>query len=113
MTKPQSRARLAQVAGALLVIAVLMSACVAPGAPTGTPSATTAPAPPTAAPSAATQPAVQPTAATGPSAPLATAEPGSQEAGASANLNPAAKFVTHYKGDPNAKVVIIEVSDFQ
>jgi hypothetical protein len=46
-------------------------------------------------------------------APAGTVEPGSQEPGPSANLNPAAKFTTHFKGDPNAPVVIIEISDFQ
>ena len=110
MTKTQSRARLTSLAAALLVIAVMVTACGAPSAPAGTPQPATAPAPGAQATSPA---ATQPAPGSGPTAPLATADPGSQEPGASANLNPAARFTTHYKGDPNAPVVIIEVSDFQ
>jgi hypothetical protein len=121
MRKTQSRARFAPLGGALpslalLVVAVVMTACVASSAPQATPAAQATQggaAPSAVAPSAATQPAPQATSATGPSAPFATAAPGSQEAGASASLSPAAKYVTHWKGDPNAKVAIIEISDFQ
>jgi protein-disulfide isomerase len=114
MRKTQSRARPALLGLALLVIGAVVTACGAPSAPAGTPAPATAAAPGAQATApAATQPAVQPTTATGPAAAAGTAEPGSQEPGASVNLNPAAKFTTHYKGDPNAKVVIIEVSDFQ
>jgi hypothetical protein len=116
MRKTQSRAWLALssrgwLAGALLVVAAVMTACVAPSAPQATPAVQTTTVAVT--PGAATQPAAQATTASGPAAPAATAELGSQEAGQSANLNPAAKYVTHWKGDPNAKVVIIEISDFQ
>ncbi len=103
MRQTQSRARRAPIYLALLVIALVVTACGAPGAPQATPSGPGTPA-------VATQAAPQ---ATAQSAPAGTAAPGSQEAGASANLSPAAKFTTHWKGDPNAKVVIIEVSDFQ
>jgi hypothetical protein len=120
MRRTQSRARRTLggalssrgwLAGALLVVAVVMTACVAPSAPQATPAAQASPS--AANPAAATQAVPQATSATGPSAPFATAAPGSQEVGASANLSPAAKYVTHWKGDPNAKAVIIEVSDFQ
>ena len=112
MRKTQSRAKRALlgrvlVGGALLVVMIVATACgAAPSAPPATPVAEVTP-------SAATQPAPQATTGTGPSAPAGTAEPGSQEPGASAALNPAAKYTTHYKGDPNAPVVLIEVSDFQ
>ncbi len=110
MRRTQWRAGLA-LGLALLVVAVVVTACGAPSAFQPTPAAQATSAPATQG--AATQAAPQATSATGPSAPLATANPGSQDVGASANLSPAAKFTTHWKGDPNAKVVIIEVSDFQ
>lgn len=93
-------------AGALLVVMLVMAACAAPGAPQVAPEAQASPN--AAAPTEAAQAAPQTTAAS-----FATAEPGSQEVGASAGLSPAAKYVTHWKGNPDAKVVIIEISDFQ
>ncbi len=112
MRRTQSRARLVVSSLALLVVAVVMTACVAPTAQQATPAAQRTEG--AATPSAATQPAPQSTqSAAGPSAPFATAAPGSQEVGATAGLSPAAKYVTHWKGDPNANVAIIEISDFQ
>lgn len=106
MRKTQSRARPALACLILLIVALAVTACVAPSAPPATVSVQ-------ASPGAATQPAPQATTEAGPAAPAGTAEPGSQEPGASAALNPAAEFTRHWKGDPNAKVVIVEISDFQ
>jgi hypothetical protein len=96
----------------LLVIGLLLVLVVAVGAACGskaTPAAPTqAPAPTQAAAPQATQPAAgQPTVAPAP------VQQESQDAGPSLSKNPAAAIARHYQGDPNAPVVLIEISDFQ
>jgi hypothetical protein len=46
-------------------------------------------------------------------APQAGAAPASQEVGASGAKSPAAASVKHWQGDPNAPVVMVEISDYQ
>ena len=65
-----------------------------------------APAQATAAPQA-TQPAASQPAVAAPAA------QDSQEPGASLAINPAAADTRHFKGNPNASIVLIEISDFQ
>jgi protein-disulfide isomerase len=91
----------------LLVLMAIGAACAAPQ-PSSSPSAPTqAGAPTQAAAPQATQPAVvSPTGA-------APAQQDSQDPGPSLTKSPAAANTRHFQGDPNAPVVVIEVSDFQ
>jgi hypothetical protein len=102
MRQPQSRARLALVGLALLVVALVVAAC-AGAAPIQTPP-TPAPANDTPAPAAqATQPAESG------ETPSATTAPGQAldlQVGVDADGN-------FYRGDPNAPVKLVEWSDFQ
>lgn len=103
MKLPPIRPGLAALGLALLLVGALAAAC----APT--PSETPAPAAATAAPS---EPAAAATASQngGSRADIAF---GSQDAGPSLAKNPAAASTRHYKGNPDAPVVVIEISDFQ
>lgn len=97
MTNTRSRARLALLSMALLVVALLAAACVGGGqapAPTQPPAQATSPGAATAQ-AAATQPPTQ-----GTTAPL------DLPAGVDADGN-------FYLGDPNAAVKFEEWSDFQ
>jgi hypothetical protein len=107
MNQLRSRTRLRLFASALvlLIVALVGAACgskATPAAPTQAPAPTQAAAP------QATQPAAgQPTVAPAP------VQQESQDAGPSLSKNPAAAIARHYQGDPNAPVVLIEISDFQ
>jgi protein-disulfide isomerase len=99
--------RLLLVAAALVLALVVGAACgskPAPAAPTQAPVSAQATAPQAVAPQA-TQPAANP--------PTASVQQDSQDAGPSLAKNPAAANTRHYQGDPNAPVVLIEISDFQ
>jgi len=99
--------------GAVLTTALVVSAACgsqpAPAAPTQAPAPTQAAAPQTVAPTA-TQPAANAPAA---GAAIGSDKQWSQDPAPSLSKSPAAAKVRHYQGDPNAPVVLIEVSDFQ
>ncbi|MCX6032381.1 MAG: hypothetical protein NT169_24200 [Chloroflexi bacterium] len=102
LPRPRVWLRLIGLTLALFVIALIGAACIPATLPA--PAATSAPAPAVAKPPAATA---------GPTASLAPVQQGSQEAGPSLAKSPAAAKTHHYQGDPNATVVLIEISDFQ
>lgn len=95
-----ARTRLAPLSLLVLMIGALVAGCV-PSTPVP-PLSTSTPA------EVATQPP-----ATEVTASQSDAALGSQEAGASVAKNPLAASTRHYKGDPNAPIVVIEISDFQ
>jgi|GEM_PF-1818764 len=89
------------VLGGLLMLALMVCAACAPASAPATQTPTTAPP--------ATQPAAsQPTVgATSPQ------QQSSQDPGPSISKSPAAAETRHWKGNPDAPVVLIEISDFQ
>ncbi len=98
MHLPRLRAQAGLLGLALLTVTLIGAAC-APAAPSpgGTPTQPVTPA------------AVGPVrTGAGTSAPQV-----SQDPGPSAAKSPAAAKTHHYKGDPNAPIVVIEISDFQ
>ena len=98
---PRAWLRLIGLVLALLVTALIGAACAPATLPA--PTATSAP----------TLVIAQPPATTRPAATLAPISQTSQEAGPSLAKSPAAAKTHHYQGDPNAPVVLIEISDFQ
>ncbi len=97
--------------GAVLVLAAVVSAACgakpAPVTPTQAPVPTQAVAPQAVAPQA-TQPAANP-----PTAAVGADKQWSQDPAPSLSKNPAVANTRHFQGDPNAPVVLVEISDFQ
>lgn len=99
------RPRLAALGLVTLLIGLLAAAC----APAPTPANAPAPAVSTSAAPARTTPAA-PGQVVGTQADTAL---GAQDAGPSLAKSPAAASTRHFKGNPDAPVVVIEISDFQ
>jgi hypothetical protein len=105
--------------GAVLVLAAVVSAACgakpAPVAPTQAPAPTQATVPQAVTPQAvapqATQPAANPS--TTAAAAVGSDKQWSQDPAPSLSKNPAVANTRHFQGDPNAPVVLVEISDFQ
>jgi len=100
--------------GAVLALALVVSAACgaqpAPAAPTQAPTPTQATAPQAVAPQA-TQPAANPPTAA--ASAVGSDKQWSQDPASTVAKSPAATTARHYQGDPNAPVVLVEISDFQ